>query len=162
MDIGAGDIHTLRREWAELCLQARTHWIQRPEVHLVHLFEAPASLQAYLITCCVQAPSWVLRIRRTLCAHFLPSLGFSSSIDIRMEGLQRWSKRLWLQIMHGYEVMIDTQTHRTEWVPGPTMSVMEMKFMGTEGNIIWSQDPTTSRKKDPFNVNIILQTPFFI
>lgn len=109
----------------------------------------------------MQAPSWVLRIRLTFCAHFLPSLGFSSSIDIRMEESQRWSKRLWLQIMHGYEVMIDTQTHRTEWVPGPTMSVMEMKFMGTEGNIVRSQDPTTSRRKDPFNVNIILQTPLF-
>lgn len=41
------------------------------------------------------------------------------------------------------------------------MSVIEMKFMGTEGNIVRSQDPTTSRRKDPFNVNIILQTPLF-
>lgn len=41
------------------------------------------------------------------------------------------------------------------------MSVMEMKFMGTEGNIVRSQDPATSRRKDPFNVNITLQTPLF-
>lgn len=53
--------------------------------------------------------------------------------------------------------MMDIQTQKTEWVPGPTMSVMEMKFMGTEENIVWSQDPTSSRRKDPFNVKITLQ-----
>ena len=50
-----------------------------------------------------------------------------------------------------------THTQRTEWAPGPAMSVMEMKLVGTEENVVQSQDPTSSRRKDPFNGKIILQ-----
>lgn len=35
------------------------------------------------------------------------------------------------------------------------MSVMEMKFMGTDDNITWSQDPTSLRRKVPLNVKKI-------